>query len=263
MGDAQQGEIEQPDQDVCLNILGTNVSVLTFLEAEEKLGIKVDEKSAFIFSSANVYSVMLGYDDPSFREMVNDADVVLPDGMPLVWASRLLGHPNAERIHGDDFMLACFGKYRAWRHFFVGGRVGQAQKVITSLRNRFPGIHIAGSHETPERPISEIENACLMKEIETANPDIIWVGMGTPLQDYWMRDNKAFIHCPMVGVGSSFDILAGYTRPAPLWIKKLGLQWLFRLLQEPRRLSRRYLFYNPRFILAIIKQLTGRQLDKE
>ena len=178
MGDAQQGKFEQCNQDVCVNILGTNVNVLTFPEAEAKLGNKVDEKAACIFSSANVYSIMLGNDDPSFQAMVNDANVVLPDGMPLVWVSRLLGHPNAERIHGDDLMLACFGKYLGWRHFFIGGRVGQAQKVIATLQRSFPGIRIAGSHETPERPISEIENACLINEIHTADPDIIWVGMG-------------------------------------------------------------------------------------
>lgn len=257
MSSAHNGSAKRYGPHDKVNILGTELNAITFREARGILDQVVRDHSARIFRAVNVYTVMLGYDDPSFQTIINQADFVLPDGMPLVWVSRWMGYTGVERVHGDDFMLASIADNPEWKHFLIGGRIGQGRKVIKTLKDRFPRIQILGAHETPQRPLLDRESDALLEEIVTSNPDILWVGMGTPYQDYWMQRNKEHIDCPMFGVGSSFDILAGYTRPTPAWIKQVGLQWMFRLVQEPRRLFWRYFFYNPRFIFAILRQLSG------
>jgi exopolysaccharide biosynthesis WecB/TagA/CpsF family protein len=174
--------------------------------------------------------------------------------MPLVWMLRTLGQP-AERVHGDDLFFACCERFPAWRHFLVGGRVGQCELVADELRRRYPGINVVGFRSTPTRPPSAAETSSLLQEIHDSEPSVVWVGMGTPSQDYWMSYAAALAGVPMAGVGSSFDVLAGFTKPAPEWMKRSGLQWLFRLLQEPRRLAKRYLYYNSRFLLAALIEL--------
>jgi N-acetylglucosaminyldiphosphoundecaprenol N-acetyl-beta-D-mannosaminyltransferase len=237
--------------------LGTRVTALTFEGAQRAVESLVNQGVGAYVSPATVYSLMLGVDEPAYRDVVNAAAVVTADGMPVVWMLRRLGHTTAERVHNDDLWLECCARFPHWRHFLVGGRVGQPEVVADALRRRYPGIEVAGIHATPVRPVPVETTRDIVERIRAARPSIVWVGLGTPAQDWWMHGVAADVGVPMVGVGSAFDLLAGRTRAAPEWMKRSGLQWLFRLTQEPRRLAWRYLHYNSRFVVAAVRQLAG------
>lgn len=237
-----------------VNMLGAHVDASSFEAALAELDRCVRERRATYFSNANVYSVMLAHDDPAQRARLERAGYVMADGMPVVWLLRALGH-HAERVHGDDFMLAFLQRFAGARHFLLGGAPGQTERVAAELRRRFPGLTLAGMRSTPVRPVPEAETRAILSSLAQAEPDLIWVGMGTPEQDRWMAENVQAAGVPMVGVGSAFDLLAGNTRAAPEWMKRSGLQWLHRLAQEPRRLGKRYLYYNPRFVWHALRLL--------
>jgi N-acetylglucosaminyldiphosphoundecaprenol N-acetyl-beta-D-mannosaminyltransferase len=232
--------------------LGTRISALSFDGAQRALAALVERGNSACVSPATVYSVMLGVDDPAYRQTVNGAAMVTADGMPLVWLQRRLGWPLAERVHNDDLWFACCARYTGWRHFLVGGREGQPEVVAAALARRYPGIQVVGLHATPQRPLPAQTTRDIVARIREARPDIVWVGLGTPAQDWWMQSVAGDVGVPLVGVGSAFDLLAGRTRPAPEWMKRNGLQWLFRLAQEPRRLGWRYLHYNSRFVASVL-----------
>jgi N-acetylglucosaminyldiphosphoundecaprenol N-acetyl-beta-D-mannosaminyltransferase len=239
------------------NVLGTVLTTATFEAALNYLAEAVEARRPVVMSAATVYSVMIGHSDPTFQARVNRAEFVMTDGMPLVWAARMLGHREAERIHGDDFMMACCKRFPEWRLFLLGGLEGQPERAAEELKQRFPGVNIVGCHATPVRPVPPDENARIIEHIHQSDADMIWVGMGTPAQDVWMADNCKAAGRPMTGVGSAFDLLIGRKSPPPEWIKRIGLQWAFRLIEEPRRLARRYIIYNPLFMLNFGLQLLG------
>ncbi|MBL8488330.1 MAG: WecB/TagA/CpsF family glycosyltransferase [Rhodocyclaceae bacterium] len=240
-------------------VADTRVTACRFDEAQELLADLVERRRGAYVCPANAYSIMLAVDDPGYREIVNGADLVTADGMPVVWAQRLFGHGGAERVHNDDLFLACCARYPGWRHFLVGGREGQPEQVAAEMSRRFPGIQVVGTRPTPVRPLPREESDAIVGEIVQRRPDIVWVGMGTPAQDIWMVESARRAGVPMVGVGSLFDLLSGRTRPAPEWMKRNGLQWLFRLLQEPSRLGGRYARYNTRFAMAVAGQWLARR----
>lgn len=248
----------EPPRTSCL---GTRVSVLGFDQAQLQLQALVRQRRGCYVSPSTVFSLMLGVDQPAYRETVNAAALVTADGMPVVWMQRAMGHAGAERVHNDDLWFACCARFAGWRHYLVGGREGQPEQVAQALRQRYPGIDIVGMHATPARPVPAATTAAIVADIRASGADVVWVGLGTPAQDDWMRTVVDRIDVPMVGVGSAFDLLAGRTRAAPDWMKRNGLQWLFRLLQEPRRLAWRYLYYNTRFVLAAGWQLAWRRRD--
>jgi N-acetylglucosaminyldiphosphoundecaprenol N-acetyl-beta-D-mannosaminyltransferase len=237
-----------------VRVLGTSVSVSTFEGALDYLAHLVRQRSPAYMSCANAFSVTRAQDDPDYQDTINRAAYVAADGMSVVWALRCLG-AAADRVHGDDLFLACCERFTGWRHFLVGGRDGQPDAVAAELRRRFPGIEICGTWATPTRPVSLVENARILRAIRATRPSVVWVGMGTPAQDEWMAKACARARVPMVGVGSLFDLLSGRTRPAPGWVKRGGLQWCFRMIQEPRRLGMRYLSCNPRFAAGFAVQL--------
>jgi N-acetylglucosaminyldiphosphoundecaprenol N-acetyl-beta-D-mannosaminyltransferase len=231
-------------------LLGTEISIASFVSAQNFLASMVDQRVPGYICNANTYSVMYSRDVDRHKRVVSGASFVNADGMPIVWILRALGLP-AERVHGDDLFFACCERFPEWGHFLVGGREGQGKLVADELRRRYPGIKVVGFRSTPTRPPSAEETTSILQEIREAKPSIIWVGMGTPSQDFWMSYATSLTGVPMAGVGSSFDILAGYTQPAPEWMKRHGLQWLFRVFQEPRRLAWRYFYNNSRFFLAV------------
>lgn len=241
-----------------VRIASTGVTASRFDQAQELLADLVERRRGAYVCPANAYSVMLAVDDPVYREIVNGADLVTADGMPVVWAQRLFGHAEAERVHNDDLFLACCARYPRWRHFLVGGRDGQPEQVAAEMRRRFPGIEVVGTRATPLRPMPRETSDSIVGEILQSQPDVVWVGMGTPAQDLWMVEAVQRVGAPMVGVGSLFDLLSGRTRPTPEWMKRSGLQWLYRLLQEPSRLAGRYARYNTRFVMAVAAQWLGR-----
>ncbi len=207
-----------------------------------------------------VHGVSVAQGDPEFRAILNGALLCTPDGMPLVWMGRLQGHRETRRVYGPDLMLKLCdeGRARGWRHFFCGGKPGVAERLAERLRARFPGMALAGCYTPPFRDLLEEESDELALRVRAARPDIIWVGMSTPKQEIFMARHLGHLPTPlMIGVGAAFDIHAGLLPQAPRWMQRSGIEWLFRLAAEPRRLWRRYLINNPLFITRALMQLTG------
>ncbi len=183
-----------------------------------------------------------------------------PDGMPLVWLSRLHGRRHVSRVYGPDLLIAvCQESIRAgYRHFFYGGAEGVPEALAAALLRRFPGLVVAGTYSPPFRPLTPEEDEQIVAMIDRARPDIVWVGLGAPKQEYWMAEHVGRLEAPvMVGVGAAFDFHSGRKKQAPRWMQRSGLEWLFRLLTEPRRLWRRYLINNPLFLWLVALQLLG------
>ena len=198
--------------------------------------------------------------DPDFKAILNAADLIVPDGMPLVWLSRLRGRPLQRRVYGPELMLAFCERTagKGYRHYFYGGAPGVPEQLAEVLRTRFPGLQVAGSYSPPFRPLTPREDEETVAMIRVAAPDVLWLGLGTPKQEYWMHEHRGRLRVPViVCAGAAFGINSGRVRQAPRWIREHGLEWLFRLLQEPRRLWRRYLIYGPQFVFYVALELLG------
>ncbi len=209
---------------------------------------------------SNVHTVMMSQDDRTFRLINNKASLAVPDGMPLVWATRLQGFQQEQRLYGPDLMLAvCENSVKTGRsHFFYGGAEGVPEALAKVLMERFPGLKVAGYHSPPFRPLTPEEDEADVRMINDSGADIVWVGLGAPKQERWMAEHKDRVQAPvMIGVGAAFAFHTGQVRQAPHWMQNHGLEWLFRFYAEPRRLWRRYLFYNPRFLWLTFCQVTG------
>jgi N-acetylglucosaminyldiphosphoundecaprenol N-acetyl-beta-D-mannosaminyltransferase len=207
---------------------------------------------------AAVHTVMACGEDPQLREAVLGADFTVPDGQPLVWALHLLGHPLRDRVYGPELMdRACARAARTGRGFYLyGGRDEEALALLErELVRRHPGLRIAGRHCPPFRPLSESELQAVADDIDASGADVVWVGLGVPKQEKWMAAMRDRLSAPvLVGVGAAFDFHAGVVPQAPNGLQRFGMEWLFRLVQEPRRLWRRYARYNPRFVAGIARQ---------
>jgi N-acetylglucosaminyldiphosphoundecaprenol N-acetyl-beta-D-mannosaminyltransferase len=217
---------------------------------------------------AAVHTVMACQEDPELRAAVLGSDFTVPDGQPLVWALNALGHRLRDRVYGPDLMeAACARAERTGRRmFFYGGRdsdptaLGQLE---TALRTRFPNLQIAGMLQASFRPLSDQEADAVAEAINEAEADIVWVGLGVPRQEKWMARMRDRLDAPvLIGVGAAFDFHAGLVKQAPDHLQRAGMEWLFRLVQEPRRLWRRYARYNPRFVAGFLRQYSAQQRSR-
>lgn len=243
-----------------VNVLGVRVSAINMPMAIETLDNWIARREQHYVCVTNVYGVMESQRDTMLREIHNAAGLVTPDGMPLVWISRLQGQRHVSRVYGPDLMLAMCERSleRGYRHYLYGGMAGVPEKLAARLQSRFPGLIVAGMYSPPFRALSAEEDEQVTRLINQAAPDIVWVGLGTPKQERWMAAHVGKLTAPvLVGVGAAFDFHAGLKRQAPPVIQRCGLEWLFRLATEPQRLWRRYLINNPRFIIALAMQMTG------
>jgi N-acetylglucosaminyldiphosphoundecaprenol N-acetyl-beta-D-mannosaminyltransferase len=207
-----------------------------------------------------MHGVMEARHDPAFRAILNSSSMVVPDGMPLVWIARFYGYPLKRRVYGPDLLLEfCEATaQKSYRHFFYGGEQGVAEKLARELELRFPGLVVAGTCSPPFRALTEEEDQELVSQITQAAPDVLWVGLSTPKQERWMHEHRDRLNVPvLVGVGAAFDFHAREKKQAPAWMRDHGLEWLFRLLQEPGRLWRRYVLYGSEFIFWIALELLG------
>lgn len=207
-----------------------------------------------------VHGVMEAQDDEQFRQIVNSSFLTTPDGMPTVWLGRLQGLSNMTRVYGPDFMLEMckISIDRGYKHFLYGGKPGIAEQLKEELTLRFPGLQIVGTYTPPFRQLTPQEEIDLENQLAQAQPDILWCGLSTPKQERFMATYSGRLPVNlMVGVGAAFDINSGNLKDAPKWMKAAGLQWLHRMIKEPRRLATRYLKNNPRFLWLIFLQLTG------
>lgn len=214
--------------------------------------IQAGRKAYVAFCTAS--TVVNAQSDPELRAALEEATLVTPDGMPLVWRGRQVSEDAIERVYGPDFMLDFFGATDASvRHFFYGGGPGVAQEMVRRLKERFDHLNVVGTL-CPERVTGREIVAADVAAINAARPDVVWVGLGHPKQEKWMRTHRAALDAPVLaGVGAAFDFHAGLKKEAPRWMKNSGFQWLHRLIQEPRRLWRRYLIGNARFALLVLR----------
>jgi N-acetylglucosaminyldiphosphoundecaprenol N-acetyl-beta-D-mannosaminyltransferase len=239
-------------------ILGVSVSAIDLEGALSSIDGWIATRTPAYVCVSGVHGVMESQRDEALREIHNAAGLVTPDGMPLVWVSRLKGHPHVERVYGPDLMLAMCERSleSGFRHFLYGGTPEIVELLARRLRQRFPRLEIAGTLSPPFRPMSAEEDALAVEQIREARPDIVWVGLSTPKQERWMAEHVGRCgSAVLVGVGAAFDFHAGVKRQAPKWMQRSGLEWLFRLSTEPRRLARRYLVNNPAFVYRIVSEL--------
>lgn len=205
-----------------------------------------------------VFNVMTTLENSAYRKIVNQADMVTPDGMPLVFILRWLGHTSVDRTYGPDLMLAFCeqSQQTGYKSFFYGGAEGIPDKLTEELLRRFPHMPVPDGYSPPFRALSEEEEEAIIEMINSSGADIVWVGLGSPKQDIWMANMLGRLEVPvLVGVGAAFDFISGVKPQAPRWMQRSALEWLFRLSSEPRRLWRRYLIYNSLFIWNILRAL--------
>ena len=243
-----------------VNILGVGVSAVDIPLVVETLESWIAQGTPHYVCVTGVHGVMESQRDEGLRQIHNSAGLVTPDGMPIVWLSHIQGHRQVRRVYGPDLMLAVCERSvpNQYGHFLYGGGESVATKLSQSLRQRFPGLRIVGTYTPPFRELTEKEDTEVVQLINEASPDIVWVGLGTPKQERWMASHIGRLSASvLVGVGAAFDFHAGLKRQAPRWLQRSGLEWLFRLGTEPRRLWRRYLKNNPHFVFLILLQRLG------
>lgn len=242
------------------NVLGVGVSALTLAQATDLVvGVRGRRQAGYI-CLGTVHSISEARRDPAYRRVLNHSWLTTPDGMPLVWLAHRLGHPQVTRVYGPDLLLAVCdaGRTAGLRHYFFGGAPGVADELTRRLATRFPGLAVAGAESPPYRPLTTDEFTALQARIAAAQADVVWIGLGTPKQDRFMAESWQRLDAGvLIGVGAAFDFHSGRLRQAPRWMQRSGLEWLFRLGQEPRRLAVRYLVYNPLFVMRILAQLSG------
>ncbi len=241
-------------------IVGLRVNALDYGRAVEQFTSWARAGESRYVCVATVHMVMEGHDDPAFQRIVNQADTVTSDGMPLVWGLRLQGFRDAQRVYGPDLTVElCQAAARDGIPVgFYGSSDDVLDQLVDELHRRFPALQVVYRHSPPFRALTAQEAECETEEIRVSGARILFVGLGCPKQERWMSTHRGQIDTVMIGVGAAFDFIAGSKRHAPRWMKAAGLEWLFRLVSEPTRLWRRYVYHNPRFVLLFARQLAGR-----
>ena len=251
-----------PAQDV----LGIPLALTTYEHTLDWIDDAVAARARSYICVAAVHTVMASREDPALRAAVLGADFTVPDGQPLVWAMNLLGHDLSSRVYGPDLMdRACARAARTGMRFYLyGGRSqGALVELARQLRLRHPGLKIVGGYAPPFRTLTDAEEEAVAADIARCEADVVWVGIGVPRQEKWMARMRPRLSAPvLIGVGAAFDFHAGLVPQAPDRLQRVGLEWAFRLMQEPRRLWRRYLRYNPRFVAGFANQYLRHRLAK-
>jgi N-acetylglucosaminyldiphosphoundecaprenol N-acetyl-beta-D-mannosaminyltransferase len=244
-------------------VLGVPVNVLDMPLALQTIDQFISNKRGGYICIRDVHGVMAAQVDEHLQNIHEHALLVTPDGMPLVWLGRLNGYPSIRRVCGPDLVsaLCAHSIDRGYTHYFFGGTDDVLTKLMATLRFQFPGLKIAGWECPPFKTTTTTPDLAATEKMRMANPDIIWIGLGSPKQEYWMQANAANLPSAIqIGVGAAFAFHAGIVQRAPLWMQKSGLEWLFRLAQEPGRLWRRYLVMAPKFVTLATWELLKRRL---
>jgi len=241
-----------------VNILGVNVSPVPFTGVLEMIESWIEAGTKKYICCTPVSSVMAAHDDKKVMDAINGAGLAVPDGMPIVWIVQLAGFPNQDRVYGPDLLTSVCGlsEKKGYSHFFYGGQPGIPERLVGNLKHQFPCLKVAGTYCPPFRPLTAEEDSGIIDEINRNSPDIVWVGLGSPKQDLWMSEHYQKLDAKVcIGIGAAFDFHAGRVKQAPRWMQRSGLEWVYRLWQEPTRLWRRYLVGNPMFVFFLILQL--------
>ena len=246
-----------------VEILGVPITLTNYRQVLDWIDDAIADGHRGYICVAPVHLVMLVQDDAALAAAVDGADFVVPDGQPLVWSASALGGKGASRVYGPDLMIeTCRRASETGVPIYLfGGRDTAALELLqATLGARFPGLNIVGAEAVPFRPATAEEEASSIEKINASGAEIVWVGTGQPRQELWMARMRSRLDAPiLVGVGAAFDFHAGLIPQAPTIMQEAGLEWLFRLIQEPRRLWRRYLIYNPRFISQFMRQLRAKR----
>lgn len=243
-----------------VNVLGVGISVLNLPVALEEIAAAIRARRKGYICITGVHGVMEAQSDAVFRAILNHAFLCTPDGMPMVWMGKIHGYSEMRRVYGPDLMLdvCAWGEQSGCRHFFFGGAPGVAELLGEKLKTRFPKMEVVGTYTPPFRPLNSDEEKQLAAMVRAARPDIMWVGLSTPKQERFMTEFLPKLDVTlMIGVGAAFDFHSGRVKQAPRWMQRSGLEWFYRLCQEPRRLAKRYFRNNPLFVLKIMSQIMG------
>jgi N-acetylglucosaminyldiphosphoundecaprenol N-acetyl-beta-D-mannosaminyltransferase len=233
--------------------------VVCFDAIIEKISALVEQRKGGYVCFSTVHMVMESFDNAEFARKVNAADLIVTDGMPLVWMQKFQGKRAANRVRANDLMIALceYAEKNNLKVGFYGGRQEVIEGILERAKKDFPNLEISYAYSPPFRPLTEEEDAEIIAQIKNSETQILFMGLGCPKQENWMAAHRDKFPAIMLGVGASFDFYAGNVRESPEWMGKLGLEWLYRLTQEPKRLWRRYLILNPRFMFLAMLQLLG------
>ena len=232
-------------------ILGVHVSVTNIRSVMHELTTHLESYRGGYVCVSNVHTTVMAYDNPMYRKVQNKSIMAVPDGKPLVFVCHRKGYQEAERVAGPDLMPALLhlSETKGYRHYFYGSTQETIQQLEENLHARFPKLEIAGMYSPPFRPLTPQEDEEMVEKINAAHPDFVWVGLGAPKQEEWMYEHCGRIKAVMLGVGAAFDFSAGTAKRAPRWMQECYMEWLYRLMQDPRRLFHRYFTTNVRFVL--------------
>jgi N-acetylglucosaminyldiphosphoundecaprenol N-acetyl-beta-D-mannosaminyltransferase len=240
-----------------VDVLGVGISAIDMAQAVAEITRWVNNRESHYVCVTGVHGVMEARRDPELRRIHNASGLTTPDGMPMVWAGHRAGAAHMRRVYGPDLMLAVceVAAERGWSSFFYGGGPGVPELLAERLSVRFSGLRVVGTCSPPFRPLTPDEDQMVVAQINHSAPDLVWVGLSTPKQERWMAAHAGRLDArALLGVGAAFDIHAGRLPQAPPWMQRSGLEWLYRLGREPKRLWRRYLHNNPRFVVEILRR---------
>ena len=242
-------------------VLGVRVDAVQIADVVRRMEEWIAQRgSCQYIAVTGMHGVTEAQHDAQFKAVLNSAGLVVADGMPLVWIGRWLGFDLRRRVYGPELMASFCEQTAAkgYRHFFYGGAPGVAEELASRMGARFPGVIAAGTYSPPFRVLTQEEDREVVAAIESARADVVWVGLSTPKQERWMREHQDRLNVPvLVGVGAAFDFHTGRVAQAPRWMRENGLEWLFRLASEPRRLWRRYLINGSEFAWLVLLELMG------
>lgn len=239
------------------NILGVNINVTNMEETIKLITENLEDIKGDYICVSNVHTTVMSYEDESYKEIQNSGFMALPDGNPLSIISKKRGFSEAERVTGPDLMEEIFkiSEEKGYKHYFYGSTQETLDTLKDKLNKKYYNINIVGMYSPPFRKLTEKEDIEIINNINNTNPDFIWVGLGAPKQEMWMNEHKYKVNGLMIGVGAGFDYHAEKIKRAPKWMQDMSLEWFFRLVQDPKRLVKRYIITNFKFImLSIIKR---------
>ncbi|NNF54393.1 MAG: WecB/TagA/CpsF family glycosyltransferase [Acidimicrobiales bacterium] len=239
-----------------VDILGVHVNTLDLPTAVNEIDRWIQDGDRHYVCVRDAHGVMLAQKDEKFRQIQNNSGLTTPDGMPMVWCGRWAGEKEMSRVYGPDLIQAVTERAseKQWKFFYYGGTEGVAEELAAEIKRRAPGVQNVGTFCPPFRPLDGLERAEVIKLINEADPDIVWVGLSSPKQEFWMDDVRSELNAAaLIGIGAAYDMLTGRVRQAPRFIQRSGFEWLFRLVMEPRRLWRRYVLNLPAFAFKLAR----------